>query len=78
LQTIGFGVLRFANIDVSATRAFSPCNRYTYNAADAATAHIDTSDPRACANLSADDADGLPGGAAGAMALLITLADHTA
>lgn len=48
------------------------------DAADGATDHVDLSDPRVWANLSADDADGLPGGAvdvAGAMALLYTISD---
>lgn len=49
------------------------------DAADNASADPAISDPRAMSNIEADDADGLPGGAvaaAGAMALLITLADE--
>lgn len=50
------------------------------DAADNAAASIETDglDPRALQNVSANDEDGLPGGAvdaAGAMALLIALAD---
>jgi len=49
------------------------------DAADAASLDDAVMDPRARHHLSADDADGLPGGAdeiAGAMALLVALADE--
>ena len=51
------------------------------DAADNASADPAISDPRALHNLEADDPDGLPGGApeaAGAMALLIWLAERDA
>lgn len=51
------------------------------NAADNASDHPAINDPRALHNIEADDPDGLPGGAvdaAGAMALLIWLAERGA